>query len=56
MGSSNENLLSRVAETLSMPPSYAEPGSKASILTLAAASYGSKPQTEESDSTDRFRP
>jgi tellurite resistance protein len=43
----DENLLSRVATKLSKPPSYADPGSQESILTVAAASYGSRPTTDD---------
>lgn len=41
MTSSEKSLVSRVAEHLSKPPSYAGAGVTGSILTVAAASYGS---------------
>ncbi len=43
----DQSLLSRVAAKLSQPPSYAEPGAKESILTVAAASYGSRPASDD---------
>jgi tellurite resistance protein len=42
MVTADESLLRRVATQLSQPPSYAEEGIRASILTVAAASYGAR--------------
>jgi tellurite resistance protein len=42
MGNLDESLLKRVAVKLAEPPSYAEEGIRGSILTVAAASYGSR--------------
>jgi tellurite resistance protein len=52
----DESLLDRVASKLSLPPSYAEAGTKASILTVAAASYGSRPTTEDVTQPTGFDP
>lgn len=56
MSAPDENLLERVASQISSPPSYAEAGTKASILTVAAASYGSKPTTDEVTQPTGFDP
>ncbi|MFO0571526.1 MAG: tellurite resistance TerB family protein [Polyangiaceae bacterium] len=52
----DESLLGRVAEKLSEPPSYAEPGQRGSILTVAAASFGSKPTTDDVTQPTGFDP
>ena len=52
----DESLLGRVATKLSEPPSYAEAGQKGSILTVAAASFGSKPTEDESTQPTGFDP
>lgn len=52
----DEDLLGRVATKLSEPPSYAEAGQKGSILTVAAASFGSKPTEDESTQPTGFDP
>jgi len=52
----DEELLGRVANKLSEPPSYAEPGQKSSILSLAAASFGSKPTTDDVTQPTGFDP
>jgi tellurite resistance protein len=52
----DESLLSRVADKLSQPPSYADQGAKGSILTVAAASYGSKPTTDDVTQPTGFDP
>ncbi|MBK7581703.1 MAG: tellurite resistance TerB family protein [Myxococcales bacterium] len=52
----DESLLGRVATKLSEPPSYAEPGQKGSILTVAAASFGSKPTTDDVTQPTGFDP
>jgi tellurite resistance protein len=52
----DESLLSRVATKLSQPPSYADQGAKGSILTVAAASYGSKPTTDDVTQPTGFDP
>lgn len=41
------SLLQRVAAKLGAPPSYADPGVKASILSMAAVSYGARPPEDE---------
>jgi tellurite resistance protein len=51
-----DSLLGRVAEKLSEPPSYAEPGQKGSILAVAAASFGSKPTTDDVTQPTGFDP
>jgi tellurite resistance protein len=51
-----ESLLGRVATKLSEPPSYAEPGQKGSILTVAAASFGSKPTADDITQPTGFDP
>lgn len=56
MSEPQDSLLDRVASKLSLPPSYAEAGSKASILTVAAASYGSRPTTEDVTQPTGFDP
>ena len=43
----DDSLLGRVATKLSEPPSYADQGQKGSILTVAAASFGAKPTTDD---------
>lgn len=43
----DESLLSRVARTLSKPPSYADSGAQGSILTVSAASYGARPTVDD---------
>lgn len=52
----DEGLLNRVASKLSHPPSYADPGTKGSILTVAAASYGSRPSTDDVTQPTGFDP
>lgn len=52
----DESLLSKVATQLSRPPSYAAGSSKASILTIAAASYGWKSGGEEVTQPTGFDP
>jgi hypothetical protein len=56
MPSSDESLLNKVANKLGQPPAYAEEGSKGSILTLAAAFYGSRPMGEEVTQPTGFDP
>ncbi len=56
MSDPDQTLLERVASQLSSPPSYAEAGTRASILTVAAASYGSKPTTDEVTQPTGFDP
>jgi len=41
MPGNESTLIGKVAQTLSRPPSYAEPGMKDSILVASAASFGS---------------
>ncbi len=43
----DQSLLSRVANQLSKPPSYAGQGAQGSILTVAAASYGARSSIED---------
>lgn len=52
----DESLLGRVATKLSEPPSYADPGQKTSILTVAAASFGSKPTADDVTQPTGFDP
>jgi len=52
----DEDLMGRVATKLSEPPSYAEPGQKGSILTVAAASFGSKPTADDVTQPTGFDP
>jgi tellurite resistance protein len=52
----DDSLLGRVAEKLSEPPSYSEPGQRGSILTVAAASFGSKPTTDDVTQPTGFDP
>ncbi len=52
----DEGLLGRVAEKLSEAPSYAEAGLKGSILAVAAASFGSKPTTDDVTQPTGFDP
>ncbi|MEZ4224893.1 MAG: tellurite resistance TerB family protein [Polyangiaceae bacterium] len=56
MTAPDEDLLERVANKLSLPPSYAEEGTKSSILTVAAASYGAKPTTDDITQPTGFDP
>src|SRR5260221_12420819 len=52
----DESLLGKVATQLSRPPSYAASGSKASILSIAAASYGWKSNGDEVTQPTGFDP
>jgi len=52
----DESLLGKVATQLSRPPSYAASGSKASILSIAAASYGWKSAGDEVTQPTGFDP
>lgn len=52
----DESLLSKVATQLSKPPSYAAGTSKASILSIAAASYGWKSGGDEVTQPTGFDP
>jgi tellurite resistance protein len=52
----DESLLGKVATQLSRPPSYASTTSKASILSIAAASYGWKSGGEEVTQPTGFDP
>lgn len=52
----DESLLGKVATQLSRPPSYAAGGSKASILSIAAASYGWKSNGDEVTQPTGFDP
>ena len=56
MPEADSSLLGRVADKLSQAPSYAEAGVKASILTVAAASYGSRSQDDEVTQPTGFDP
>ena len=56
MTEADTSLLGRVATQLSRAPSYAEAGVKASILTVAAASYGSRSQDDEVTQPTGFDP
>jgi tellurite resistance protein len=56
MPEADSSLLGRVADKLSEAPSYAESGVKASILTVAAASYGSRSQDDEVTQPTGFDP
>ncbi len=56
MTQADTSLLGRVANQLSQAPSYAESGVKASILTVAAASYGSRSQDDEVTQPTGFDP
>ncbi len=51
----DESLLNRVASKLGEPPSYAT-DAKGSLLTAAAASYGSKPVGDEATQPTGFDP
>jgi tellurite resistance protein len=51
----DESLLGKVATQLSRPPSY-DGGSKASILSVAAASYGWKANVDEATQPTGFDP
>ncbi len=55
MSVADESLLSRVASKLGEPPSYAA-DTKGSLLTAAAASYGSKPTGDEVTQPTGFDP
>jgi tellurite resistance protein len=52
----DESLLGRVATKLSEPPSYADANQRGSILTVAAASFGSKPTTDDVTQPTGFDP
>ena len=52
----DESLLNRVASKLGEPPSYADDNVKGSLLTAAAASYGSKPTGDEATQPTGFDP
>jgi len=52
----DESLLGKVATQLSRSPSYATGGSKASILSIAAASYGWKSGADEVTQPTGFDP
>jgi tellurite resistance protein len=52
----NESILGKVATQLSRPPSYAEGAAKASILSMAASSYGWKSSSEEVTQPTGFDP
>ncbi len=52
----DESLLNRVASKLGEPPSYASDTVKGSLLTAAAASYGSKPTGDEATQPTGFDP
>lgn len=52
----DDSLLGRVATKLSEPPSYADEGQRGSILTVAAASFGSKPTTDDVTQPTGFDP
>src|SRR5262245_21120893 len=52
----DESLLRRVADKLGQPPSYADEGAKGSILTLAAAFYGSRPLDDDVTQPTGFDP
>ncbi len=52
----DESLLRKVAAQIGAPPSYAGGGVKGSILTVAAASYGARPTTEEITQPTGFDP
>jgi tellurite resistance protein len=52
----DESLLGKVATQLSRPPSYSEGASKASILSITAASYGWKSNAEELTQPTGFDP
>jgi tellurite resistance protein len=56
MRSADQSLLDKVANKLGQPPSYAEEGSKGSILTLAAAFYGSQPLDDDITQPSGFDP
>lgn len=56
MTEADSSLLGRVAKKLSQAPSYAESGVKGSILTVAAASYGSRSQDDEVTQPTGFDP
>jgi tellurite resistance protein len=56
MPAAQPSLLKKVAAQLGAAPSYAEPGVKASILAVAAASYGSRPTTDEVTQPTGFDP
>lgn len=56
MSVSDESLLGKVATQLSRPPSYAAATAKASILSIAAASYGWKSSGDEVTQPTGFDP
>jgi tellurite resistance protein len=56
MSALDNSLLTKVASQLSRPPSYAGQGAQGSILTVAAASYGSRPPDEEVTPPTGFDP
>lgn len=56
MRSGDQSLLDKVASKLGQPPSYAEEGSKGSILTLAAAFYGSRSLDDDITQPTGFDP
>lgn len=56
MTEADSSLLGRVANKLSQAPSYAESGVQGSILTVAAASYGSRSQDDEVTQPTGFDP
>lgn len=56
MSPPDESLLGKVAAQLRRPPSYAPGGSKASILSIAAASYGWKSSADEVTQPTGFDP
>jgi tellurite resistance protein len=56
MSVTDESLLGKVAIQLSRPPSYAAGGSKSSILSIAAASYGWKSSGDEVTQPTGFDP
>ncbi len=55
MSAASQGLIERVAAKLGQPPTYAEAGDS-SILTVAAASYGSRPLEEEITQPTGFDP
>jgi tellurite resistance protein len=56
MAFADQSLLRRVADKLGQPPSYADEGAKGSILTLAAAFYGSQPLDDDITQPTGFDP
>lgn len=51
MALTDDTLLSRIATRLGAPPSYAEQGSVASILAVAASTYGAKTEEDTTSPT-----